>query len=780
MMSPVARTLLKIEGTVQGVGFRPFIYRLALRHQLGGMVWNDGKGVYIDAEGKEEEICRFISAVKMELPALASITRMEKKALAPKGYGGFSIAQSQGIPEGKVMVPPDAAICPDCLREIGDPMDRHYRYPFTNCTNCGPRFTIVRELPYDREKTSMDVFPMCPSCSGEYHDPLDRRFHAQPTACPLCGPHMLLVDRNGRQAAGDWLAGCREILFSGGILAVKGLGGFHLACDGTNKSAVSALRQRKNRPHKPFALMCRNLRIISQFCHAGTAEEELLRSPAAPIVLLQKKTGCGLPEVLAPGQGCLGIMLPYTPLHVLLLEQGPPVLVMTSGNYSSLPLCISNEEAMEKLGGIADFFLLHDRRIINPCDDSLAAVIRGKTQVFRRSRGYVPAPIEAPVEKDEITVLGTGGDLKNTFCLLKGAQAFVSQHMGDLTTVEGEENYLYSLKNFQSLIHARPQVVAFDAHPQYRSSQLVGKEDGMVRIAVQHHHAHMASCMADNFLQERVIGAILDGTGYGPDGCSWGFEILTGDYTDFQREVHLAYVPLPGGDQAVRNPWRTAVSYLFTYCGDDAGPLAKRLFPGKEREMEAIKSMLKSGFPVPKAGSCGRFFDAAAALLGICPVSSYEGQAAMELGELAPWPEEENPDQWARSFFPYAYAIEDNVIQPRGTVTALAGDLEKGRPAGEIARRFHDTVIAMVVESVELVSRRTGLRKVVCSGGSWQNRYLLTRAAYFLEKKGFQVFCHQKVPANDGGLSLGQALIGYWRWKRNVSGSTHEDQGNRS
>lgn len=774
-MHSAARILLKIEGTVQGVGFRPFIYRLALRHGLGGMVWNDGKGVYVDAEGMREELEPFISAIKEELPVLAKITAMEKNSLEPKGYCEFTIAHSRGISEGKVIVPPDAAICDDCIQEIKNPLDRHYLYPFTNCTNCGPRFTIVKELPYDRGKTSMDVFPMCPDCGAEYHDPLDRRFHAQPTACSSCGPQLVLVDRQGKVVTGDWLEGCKMILSSGYILALKGLGGFHLACDGSNREAIITLRKRKKRPHKPLAVMCRDLKTVSDFCHVNEKEDELLRSPASPIVILKKKAGNVLPEELTPEQSSLGAMLPYTPLHVLLLAQGPSVLVMTSGNYSSMPLCIENDEAMEKLGDVADFFLLHNREIINRCDDSVTTVVDGQIQIVRRSRGYVPAPIEVPVDdQNQICVLGGGGDQKNTFCLLKGKQAFISQYIGDLDTVEGEENYLHSLKNFKALINAEPRVIAFDGHPNYRSAGLVRKaEDHATQVSVQHHHAHMASCMADNFLQEKVIGAILDGTGYGLDGVSWGFEILTGDYVNFQRQIHMDYIPLPGGDRAVSNPWRTAVSYLFKYCGEAAEGLAKSIFPGKENEIGIIKNMLDTGFNTPLASSSGRFFDGVSALLGICLYVSYEGQAAVELGDLVPWLKGKDAEQWVKDFSPYPFKINHDVIDPQGTVLALINDIQKGRPIKDIARRFHDTVVQIIVQSVDMVSKRTGIKKVVFSGGSWQNRYLVMLTRYFLEKRGCQVFCHQKVPTNDGGLSLGQTMVAYWRWKGHVFGGTN-------
>lgn len=771
MQNSVNRVLLQIEGIVQGVGFRPFIFRLAKIHRLGGKVWNDGEGVFVEVEGPEEDIHQFINKVVTEAPALARITRIQKNELKPLGYSNFDIVHSKGIPEGKVIVPPDVATCKDCREDITNPSDRHYLYPFTNCTNCGPRFTIVRELPYDREKTSMQAFPMCPDCAAEYTNPLDRRFHAQPVACPACGPQVTLVDRHGRKVSDNWLEACRRLLTEGYILALKSLGGFHLACDARNKQAINKLRERKKRPHKPLAVMCRDLETAALYCHLSMVEAALLTSPASPIVILKKKDGCSLPQELAPGQDTLGVMLPYTPLHILLMEQGPPVLVMTSGNYSDLPLCIENQDALEKLGDIADYFLWHDRQIINRCDDSVVTVVAGETQFYRRSRGYVPAPLDVPVAAEEsLTVLGVGGDLKNTFCILKGKQAFMSQHIGDLSNIEGEKNFLDSLAKFKVLINAEPQVVVFDFHPGYRSSFLAREIKDIAHMAVQHHHAHLASCMADNCLNEQVIGVILDGTGYGLDGCSWGFEILLGDYLHFNRELHLDYIPLPGGDNAVRNPWRTAVAYLYKYGGEEARSLAGKLFKDKEKEIEVIAKAIHTGLNSPLASSCGRLFDAVSALLGICHTISYEGQAAVELAALVPWPEWEEAAELVKSLHPYPFETKEEIINPRLLIAGVIEDIQKGVPVKVIAKYFHDTLIAMVVEAVQIIAEKSGLSKVVLSGGSWQNRYLQVLVKYILEKEGYQVFYHRRVPANDGGLSLGQAMIGYWRWRKNVYG----------
>ncbi|WP_243450452.1 carbamoyltransferase HypF [Desulfosporosinus sp. Sb-LF] len=776
MANSVGRTVFRIEGIVQGVGFRPFVYRLAKSHRLSGRVWNAGEGVVVEVEGLKEEMRQFAIEVVEEVPTLALITKIQKNELNPKGYSNFEIIQSMGLSKGKVMVPPDITICNECKENINDSASRHYRYPFTNCTNCGPRFTIVRQLPYDREKTSMKIFKMCTDCAVEYIDPLDRRFHAQPVACPACGPQVELVDRHGQKVSGNWLEACQGLLKEGSIIALKSLGGFHLACDAQNEQAVRRLRHLKKRPHKPLAVMCRNLETTAEYCRLSAAEVSLLSSPASPIVILKKNNGYSLPRELSPGHDTLGVMLPYTPLHILLLDQGPPVLVMTSGNYSDMPLCVENREALENLGFIADYFLWHNRSIVNRCDDSVASVVAGKTQYYRRSRGYVPMPLNVPVDDTKsLAILGMGSDKKNTFCLLKGKQAFVSQHIGDLGTLEGEQNYTDSLQNFKALINAEPQLVVFDLHPEYRSSGLARKAEGVAHIAVQHHHAHLASCMADNYLNEQVIGVILDGTGYGTDGYSWGFEILRGDYINFEREFHLDYIQLPGGDNAVQNPWKTAVSYLLKYGGEKGHLLAKDIFKEKVKEIEVIRKAVKTGLNSPQAGSCGRLFDAISALLGICHTISYEGQAAVELSNLVSWPDSDKEAEFlAKSHSPYPFEIREGIIDPGLMVIKVIEDIKKGVPVNTVARHFHDTVIAMVVESVKLVGNRGGPNKVVFSGGSWQNHYLQIMTQYLLVKQGYEVFSHRNVPTNDGGLSLGQAMIGYWRCRENVSGCTSE------
>lgn len=756
----VVRYRIIVKGIVQGVGFRPFVYNLARLYRLKGTVANTSQGVLIEAEGQEETVRAFLASLKEKHPPLSWITALEWDVLEPCGYSSFAIIPSgEGLGK-EALIPPDVALCADCAREIMDPRDRHYGYPFTNCTNCGPRFTIVRGVPYDRAKTSMARFPMCPECAREYHDPGNRRFHAQPAACPACGPQVELVDRQGRKVEGNWLELSWRFLQDGKILAVKGLGGFHLVCDAKNREALKTLRRRKGREAQPLAVMCL-LETARKYCYVGPEEEKLLSSPQAPIVILTKRADCNLPDELAPGMKTLGIMLPYTPLHLMLLNGPLEIVVMTSGNRNGLPLAKDNGRALEELGGIADYFLWHNREIVNRCDDSVVAVIGDTAQILRRSRGYVPSPVKVAV-KSSSPVLGAGGDMKNTFCLLKGNQAFVSQHIGDLGSREGETHFFASLENLKNLIGCEPEVVGYDLHPGYRSSRLAAGIPAKAHFAVQHHHAHMVSCLADNGVDEKAIGVILDGTGYGTDGRLWGFEILTGDCADFTREYHLAYVPLPGGEQAVRYPWRTAVAYLMKYLSAQGESLADRLFQSRGQELEVIKRLVATGFNSPLSSSCGRLFDAVSALLGLCYHNSYEGQAAIELGEMVLDPAE------GKRLIPYPFFIEGKVIHPGGVIAGVAADLERGVAREIIATRFHNTVLAMVREAVRRVAERTHIKTVALSGGAWQNRYLFSLAKEILPGDGYRLLVHRQVPANDGGVSLGQAVIACRRWQQCV------------
>lgn len=757
-MPELVRRDISITGTVQGVGFRPHVYNLARSLGLRGSVRNSGRGVYIQVEGPADRVEAFITALREAPPVLARIDEMRVAAGSPQGWKDFTITNTEGIATGESVVPPDTALCPRCRREIADPRDRHYRYPFTNCTNCGPRFTIVKRLPYDRQFTSMAGFAMCPACAREYRDPGDRRFHAQPVACPDCGPRAWLVDAAGATVNGDWLAVTVHLLAAGSIIAIKSLGGFHLSCDAHNRAALRALRTRKGRYAKPLAVMCRDLDTVREHCHVNDVEAELLASPAAPVVVLDKKQTSTLPAELAPGLHSLGVMLPYTPLHALLLATGPPVLVMTSGNKSGLPLARENHQALDELAGIADYFLLHDRDIVNRCDDSVVRVVMGETQFLRRSRGYVPSPVPVPKPGQFPgggVYLGAGGDMKNTFCLLKGGLAYMGQHTGSLDTRQGMDNYRESLEKFQQLLQARPGLVACDPHPGYHVSRLA-RELAPREMKVWHHHAHMAACMAENGLREAVTGIILDGTGYGRDGNLWGFEVLHGDFLDFTRELHLEYLPLPGGDRAVRNPWISAVAWLVTRMGEQGRYRAAELFPGREKEIELLVKMIRQEINSPRASSCGRLFDAVSAMLGICTTSTYDGQAAIELGELA-------PAVFTGPGEIYPFTVEGSVIRTGGLLESLLGDLDRGLPVVVVVRKFHDTVMAMVVDSAELVGKKHGTRRVVLSGGSWHNRYLLQGAVARLQKRGFAVYYHRLVPPGDGGLALGQAVVAMYR-----------------
>lgn len=740
---------VEVRGIVQGVGFRPFVYNLALKYGLSGWVYNTGQGVTIELEGPKGMAREFFRELEKNPPRLAAITGIVIKQQPVKGYVTFEIIKSSPNGEKDTLVSPDAATCGDCRREIFDPADRHYQYPFTNCTNCGPRFTIIRDVPYDRERTSMSRFLMCDECRREYHDPGDRRFHAQPNACPRCGPRVSLVDRKGKELSGNWAVNFRQLILGGKIIAVKGLGGFHLACDARNGEAVAELRRRKNRPFKPFAVMCRDLTVVKKYCRVSGQEARWLASPAAPIVILERGEKSPLPRSLAPNCKTLGVMLPYTPLHLLLFDGEPEIMVMTSGNISDLPLVHDNHLALEQLGQSADYFLLHDREIQHGCDDSLVRVISGQIHYYRRSRGFSPRPIQVPSASSDRAVLGTGGEMKNTFCLLQGDRAFLSQHLGEMDFREGSEYFRASLEDLQKLLNIQPRIIAYDLHPQFRISALARELPAKFRVPVQHHHAHMAACMAENGLEQEVIGIICDGTGYGADGGLWGFEVLTGDYIGFERKYHLSYLPIPGGESAIKKTWRMGVAYLFQYLGQAGLELAHSLFPGREKEIALTVQMIRQRFNSPLTSSCGRLFDAVSALLGVCLENTYEGQAAVELSELI------NPAIKER----YPFLIADGVIDPGPMIEGIAHHLRAGIEPGVITTRFHNTLIAMMIEAADRTREQDGLDRVVLSGGSFQNKYLFLGVSRGLREKGFQVFYHQRVPTNDGGIALGQAMI---------------------
>jgi hydrogenase maturation protein HypF len=736
------RRKFQIGGIVQGVGFRPWVYQLAQRHRLSGYVFNSTLGVTIEVEGQDEDLDRFESALRSEAPPLAEPGQIRVEHLEPSGYREFTIRDSEDAAGEFVLVPPDIATCADCLADLRDPANRRYRYPFTNCTNCGPRYTIIQEIPYDRPHTTMAGFRQCPDCEREYHDPSDRRFHAQPNACPACGPWVELWDaeRMLAQRAGA-IEGTRRLLKEGAILAIKGLGGFHLACDAANDAAVGRLRQRKLRSGKPFALMAASLEKIAEFCQLAQEERAALSGTRRPIVLLERRPASRISGAVAPGVPTLGVMLPYTPLHHLLFEGGEfDALVMTSANLSEEPIAYRNEEVAARLHPLADFFLLHNRAIQTRVDDSVVRIFEGRERLLRRSRGYAPRPIELGFAARE--VLACGGELKNTFCLTKAHYAILSQHTGDLENLETLEFFEETLAHMKRFFRVEPRAVAHDLHPQYMTTRLALAMRGIEKIGVQHHHAHIAACMAENGLREKVLGVALDGTGYGTDGLIWGGEFLICDFAGFERRFHFRYVPLAGGDTAIRQPWRSALSYLKD-AGLDGAPALEAVPGGARRVVEA---MLAGRVNTVDTSSCGRLFDAVSAILGVRLETTYEGEAAIELEALA-------APGIADS---YPYSVDDGAIDFRETIRAIARD-ESSREVR--SARFHNTVSAAVAETCRRIRARDGLNQVCLSGGTFQNVYLLSRTVQLLREEGFEVYTHAAVPPNDGGLSLGQAAI---------------------
>ena len=755
------RAQVVVRGIVQGVGFRPFVYRLAREHGLGGWVLNSTQGVVIEVEGERERVEGFLGRLQAEPPPQALIERVETSLLPPVGYSSFVIEASR---EGSefVLISPDISICSDCLRELRDPHDPRYCYPFINCTNCGPRFTIISDIPYDRPKTTMRVFAMCPRCDREYHEPADRRFHAQPNACPVCGPQVTMAVNGARpQTPGEPIETARRLLAQGAIVSVKGLGGFHLACDATNPPAVATLRQRKHRVDKPFAVMSLDVETVRRYCEVQEGEAQLLESPARPIVLLRRRADCAIAPEVAPGNDYLGVMLPYTPLHYLLLGGAgepslptPLALVMTSGNMSEEPIAIGNAEARERLAVLADYFLVHDRDIHVRCDDSVTRLFRGKEAILRRSRGYAPFPVRLNLELAEI--LACGAELKNTFCLTKGTYAFLSQHIGDMENFETFASYQSSIEHFQRLFRVEPRAVAYDLHPNYLATRYaleLAEERGLRKVPVQHHHAHVASCMAENGVTEPVIGVAFDGTGYGSDGRIWGGEFLLADFRRFRRLAHFRYVPLPGGEAAIKRPYRMAVSHLLSALGEEALelplPLWSMLEPG---ELALVRRLMASGVNSPLTSSCGRLFDAISALIGVRGLVNYEGQAAIELEMVAAEGVDDAYDWQLLRRTPM-------VIDPAPLLRGVVTDLLAGVDVGVISARFHNTVAAIVAGVCRAAREKTGVGRVALSGGCFQNVYLLGRTIDALEREDFEVLTHHLVPANDGGIALGQAVV---------------------
>lgn len=796
--SAVQLKQISVRGVVQGVGFRPFVYRLAHDHGLAGWVLNHSGGVEIEVEGPPPALDAFVHDLVAQAPPLARIVAVEVRDAPPNGYTRFEIRHSVAEEGRYQLISPDIATCAECVRELFDPADRRYRYPFTNCTNCGPRFTIIRDIPYDRPLTTMEPFRMCAACQREYDDPLDRRFHAQPNACPVCGPHLWLeVTRqrqgsNGRRSAdpvlglnmtdAEVIAQAAHWLRAGWILAIKGLGGFHLACDATNREAVQTLRARKARPAKPLAVMMTTLDEVLRHCQVSDAEKELLTSPQCPIVLLRWRDDSTVVREVAPGNLYLGVMLPYTPLHHLLLREVDRPLVMTSGNLSEEPIAQDNDEARRRLSPLTDAFVMHNREIHARYDDSVVMVVDSppgvpraeaadpssaaprwpSVQMIRRARGYAPFPIRLPFRVGQI--LAVGAELKNTFCLTRDDFAFVSQHIGDMENVETLEHFEATIALYRHLFRIEPELIAYDLHPDYLATRyaLSAGHDPAARIPIQHHQAHIAACLADNGWKAEdgeVIGVAWDGTGYGLDGRIWGGEFFVGGYHGFRRMAHLEYLPMPGGEAAIRNPWRLALGYGLALTGETPD------LPGiSDAEMRVVRHQVERGLNTPYTSAAGRLFDAVASLLGVRHQVSYEAQAAIEL--------EMRATAWAAGTLShgrpplYPYQLERSgegwVIRLGEWLRAILADRAGGVTVDEIGWRVHHSLAEMLTGVCRRIADEAGLRTVALSGGCFQNRLLLALSVACLEEAGFRVLIHRQVPCNDGGVSLGQAVLAHF------------------
>jgi hydrogenase maturation protein HypF len=744
------RSRILVDGIVQGVGFRPFVHGLANELGLAGIVGNDTTGVFVEVEGDPASVARFTESLRAQAPPLALVDRVTIASMEPTGQVGFSIVESAHQGERQTLIAPDTATCDECLRELFDPADRRYRYAFTNCTNCGPRFTIVRDVPYDRPFTTMAGFAMCAECAREYDDPADRRFHAQPLCCPACGPTLWLTDADGRGVDGDPLETTAALLVGGEVLAVKGLGGYHLAAVADDDGAVATLRARKHREDKPFAVMAADVGQARRLCHVEPPEEALLTSPRRPIVLLRRRGDARIAPSVAPGNRFLGVMLPYTPLHHLLARQLGRPFVLTSGNVSDEPIAYADGEALERLAPIADHFLTHDRPIHTRTDDSVTRSFGGRELLLRRSRGYVPQPVTLPWDFPR-PVLACGAELKNTFSLGKGRRVFVSHHIGDLENFETLRSFTDGIDHFCRLFDVHPDLVAHDLHPEYLSTKHALDLDGVELEGVQHHHAHVASCLADNGERGPAIGVAFDGLGFGTDGTIWGGELLVADLAGFERVGHFEPVPMPGGTAAIREPWRMAAASLdVAYEG--AAPEDLDVVRRNSARWDDVVGIARARVNSPLTSSAGRLFDAVSAILGVRDDVNYEGQAAVELEQRA------DPNETGA----YGATIRPGRplrISGIDLVRAVVDDLRAGEDAAIVAARFHNGVAGAIVGACTAIARETGLRAVALSGGVFQNLLLLERAVAGLERAGFAVLVHSRVPPNDAGISLGQAVV---------------------
>jgi hydrogenase maturation protein HypF len=752
----IIRKRIDLQGIVQGVGFRPYVFRLATESKLAGVISNTSSGVTVEVEGSSEVVDEFVSRLPQEPPPLARIIQLDVTLIPCRGDSDFRILPSRRGEHVQTLISADVATCADCLGELFNPADRRYGYPFINCTNCGPRFTIVRDIPYDRPYTSMAEFQMCAECQREYDDPLNRRFHAQPNACWRCGPQLELLDNDGiRIECADPLAATAELIAAGRVAAVKGLGGFHLAADATNADAVRRLRERKHRVEKPFAVMVPDLVTAEDFCEVDSISRQLLTSVQRPIVLLPWKRPSAIACESAPGNNYLGLFLPYTPLHHLLLAKtGARALVMTSANLSEEPIVIGNGEAIERLKQLADCLLVHNREILLRCDDSVMRVFGGRPRQLRRSRGFVPVPVF--LHREVPSILAVGGELKNTICVTKGKHAFLSQHIGDLENFESYRFFEEAIAHLRKILQIEPAIVAYDLHPDYFCTRWALQQQGMELVGVQHHHAHIASCMAEHHLEGRVIGFALDGTGYGTDGRIWGGEVMVAGYEDFRRVAHFDYVKLPGGAAAIREPWRMAVSYLAHHFGAECAGIDIPFLRGLDRrKLKLLLNMMERNVNSPLTSSCGRLFDAVAALAGIRQTVNYEAQAAIELENAIAEPAGEE-----------AYQLEVKpsdagpwIIDTKPMFVELIDDLRRQVPVPMISAKFHQGLVDVFARIAQQIREGENLNRVCLSGGTFQNRFLAERLQQRLSGLSFEVFAHSEVPAGDGGLSLGQALV---------------------
>lgn len=745
------RSFIVVEGIVQGVGFRPFVYNLAKKFGLKGWVNNNSEGVYIDVEGFEEDIDKFVQSLENSPPPLSQIEKITMKADKVLNYSNFEIKESEQRLDKITLISPDIATCSECVEDILNLYNRRRGYAFTNCTNCGPRFSIIKELPYDRNKTTMKDFKMCKRCNSEYFDPTNRRFHAQPNACADCGPELWIEDFKGnRLEIEDPIRFAQNMLMEGKIFAIKGLGGFHLACDGLNEIAVNRLRDRKKRPFKPLAVMMNNIETVKKYCNVSDLEENILTGIKKPIVILGQKERFDLSKKIAPNQKTIGVMLPYTPIHILLFSEKLEVLIMTSANVNGLPIEYKDSSARYGLSGIVDYFLMHNREIHVPVDDSVLKVVNKQQTIIRRARGFVPEPFKWNNMRN---ILACGSNMKNTFCISKEGFLFLSQFNGDLENLETYEHYKKNVEHFKNIFSFSPKFIAHDMHPGYMSTKYALEYD-LPKIAVQHHHAHIVSCMFENNLEEKVIGVCFDGTGYGTDGKIWGGEFLICDCLEFTRVAHLDYIKMPGGEKAIKEPWRMGVSYLYKSLSlnNNMRKVYDVIYELYGNEGINLINILNSNINCTDTSSMGRLFDAMANIIGIIDVVTYEGQASIELEAISEMDINES----------YTYKVikqDMYIIEPYEIIIEALNDKIKGVSGKFIASKFQNTIVNLIVSMCERIKQDLDINKVVLSGGVFQNSFLLKKICYNLKHNNFEVYTHKDLPSNDGGVAIGQIII---------------------